>query len=354
MTQRAKILIVDDRPQNLAALRMTLADVDADVIEASNGNDALAASLHHDFALAILDVMMPGMDGLELAEHLRGDARTRRLPIIFLTAAAGEELQIFQGYDAGAVDYILKPYHPKVLLAKVGVFLELGRQRDELIAAYRELDAFAYAVSHDLRAPLRALNGFAAALREDLGQPLSELVTEDLGSIEQACHRMAELIEGLLALSRYSRGELRRRDVDLSGLALCLLNELAAAEPARRVIWEVEPNIEMCGDPRMVEAVMANLLSNAWKYSGQVEEAHIRVYRGGLGCCVADNGAGFDMALAAQLFEPFRRLHKQDQFPGIGIGLATVQRIVQRHGGRIEATGSVGKGATFTFSLGSE
>jgi len=139
MTARAKILIVDDKPANLVALRRVLADINADVIEAGNGNDALTATLHHDFALAILDVMMPIMDGFELAGHLRGDVRTHRLPIIFLTAVAGADTQAFKGYETGAVDYITKPYSPEVLLAKVNVFLELDRQRSELAAKVQAL-----------------------------------------------------------------------------------------------------------------------------------------------------------------------------------------------------------------------
>lgn len=352
MTARPRIMIVDDKAENRVALRRVLADIDADIVEAGNGNDALTATLDRDFALAILDVMMPGMDGFELASLLRGDARTHHLPIIFLTALAGDEMQVFKGYETGAVDYIVKPFHPEVLLAKVKVFLELERQRAELAAANRELDTFAYAVSHDLRAPLRALKGFTAALIEDAGEGLDEQARTDLDQIGRASQRMGALIEGILDLSRSTRGELRLERVDLSSMAERLLQELASAEPARRVTWQVEPGLEAWGDPRMIEALMANLLGNAWKYTGHADQASIRFYRQGEVFCVTDNGAGFDMALAAQLFQPFRRLHREDEFPGIGIGLATAQRIVHRHGGDINAASRPGQGATFSFTLG--
>ena len=250
----------------------------------------------------------------------------------------------------------------------------------ELLAANQELDAFAYAVSHDLRQPLRAMNGFSQALVEDFGAALPGAAHEFLNHIIQASHRMGELIDGLLRLSRTTRGELRRDAVDLSALAARLLGELAAAEPEHRVTWTVAPGLTARGDERMIEVVLANLLSNAWKYTARQPEAKIEVgtvaaevtrlntpkaesakrkaesdqsllTSAATVFFVRDNGAGFDMKHAAKLFHPFQRLHREDEFTGIGIGLATVQRIVQRHGGTIRATAAPGQGATFSFSL---
>jgi len=225
----------------------------------------------------------------------------------------------------------------------------------ELTAANCELDSFAYAVSHDLRAPLRAMSGFSQALVEDYGGQLPDEAKGYLKQIDIASHRMAELIDGLLALSRITRGELRREGVEVTTLASGLLGELAQGEPERRVDVTVEPGLSTRGDPRMIEAMLRNLLGNAWKYTARAGAPCIRVYseqRGGHPwICVADNGAGFDMAYADKLFQPFQRLHRQDEFPGIGIGLATVQRIVHRHGGAIEARGEPGRGAVLSFSL---
>lgn len=225
----------------------------------------------------------------------------------------------------------------------------------ELQAANRELESFAYAVSHDLRAPLRALSGFSQALVEDYGGRLDGEARSFIDQIQSASRRMGELIDGILTLSRSTRGELRRDPVDLSALALGLLSQRAAAEPGRQVVWEVAPGLCAPGDPSMLEVVMVNLIDNAWKYTAKTPAATIRVdaeeRAGELWYAVGDNGAGFDMAYRERLFQPFQRLHRQDEFPGIGIGLATVQRIIHRHGGTIEATGTPGGGATFRFTL---
>jgi len=225
----------------------------------------------------------------------------------------------------------------------------------ELQAANRELESFAYAVSHDLRAPLRALSGFSQALVEDYGERLDGEARSFLDQIQGASRRMGELIDGILTLSRSTRGELRRDPVDLSAQAQGLLAQRAAAEPGRQVAWEVAPGLCVLGDASMLEVVMVNLIDNAWKYTARMPTATIRVYAeeraGEFWYVVADNGAGFDMAYRARLFQPFQRLHRQDEFPGIGIGLATVQRIIHRHGGTIEAEGVPGGGATFRFTV---
>ena len=225
----------------------------------------------------------------------------------------------------------------------------------ELAAANQELEGFAYAVSHDLRAPLRAMSGFSRALAEDHGDKLDGEAKLYLEQIDIASRSMGGLIDGILALSRSTRGELRRDTIDISLLAKSLLEELARSEPERRVAWRVEPGLKLSGDPRMIEAVLRNLLGNAWKYTGKTAQPEIRVFAEETGgkhyICVEDNGAGFDMAHAEQLFQPFRRLHRQDEFPGIGIGLATVQRIVRRHGGEIRAEGRPGAGARFCLTL---
>jgi PAS domain S-box-containing protein len=222
---------------------------------------------------------------------------------------------------------------------------------DELRASNEELDAFAYAVSHDLRAPLRTMSGFSQALLEDFGAQLPPAAREYLEHIQSAGRQMGELINGLLHLSRRMRGTLRRDTVDLSGVATRILEELHATEPRRAVTWTVEPGLTVNGDARLFEVVMLNLLGNAWKYTTGTPQAVIQVYRQAPAICVADNGAGFNMKHAAKLFQPFQRLHREDEFPGLGIGLATVQRIIRRHGGEIRASAAPGGGATFSFNV---
>ncbi|OIR07678.1 putative diguanylate cyclase YegE [mine drainage metagenome] len=225
----------------------------------------------------------------------------------------------------------------------------------ELSAANRELDSFAYAVSHDLRAPLRAMTGFSQALKEDYGSQLQGEARAYLEQIEIASGKMSGLVDGLLVLSRSTRGELQHELIDISALATRLLEELKRNDPGRTIVWQVEPGMHATGDARMMEIVFDNLLSNAWKYTGKTRDPFIRVFSGEVGhsrCfSVADNGAGFDMAHANRLFQSFQRLHRQEEFPGIGIGLATVQRIVHRHGGEINGDGHPGSGSTFCFTL---
>lgn len=232
---------------------------------------------------------------------------------------------------------------------------QVAERTAELQAANGELESFAYAIAHDLRAPLRAMSGFSQALMEDYGEGLAPEARVYLDQIVIGSHRMGDLVDGLLTLSRSTRGELQRDSVDLSALSERILAEMAQTEPERGVAWEVEPGLVARGDGRMLEAVMRNLLGNAWKYTAGTLEAKIRVYADDNGreslFCVSDNGAGFDMAHAGKLFKPFQRLHRQEEFVGIGIGLATVQRIVHRHGGEIYAEATPGQGAKFCFSL---
>jgi|AGTN01.2.fsa_nt_gi PAS domain S-box/PAS domain S-box/PAS domain S-box len=237
----------------------------------------------------------------------------------------------------------------------VGLEREVEERTAELRAANQELDAFTYAVSHDLRAPLRAMSGFSQALVEDCASALDGEGRTYLDQIIAASQRMGQLVEGLLVLSRTTRHEVRRESVDLTAIAERLRKDLALGEPGRTVTWSIEPGLAAHGDARMLEILLDNLLSNAWKYTGGRPDAHIRVgvEHGASGpeYFVSDNGAGFSMAHAGKLFQPFQRLHRQDEFPGIGIGLATVQRVVNRHGGTITGWGEPDKGATFRFTL---
>ncbi|EHR72761.1 bacteriophytochrome (light-regulated signal transduction histidine kinase) [Burkholderiales bacterium JOSHI_001] len=225
----------------------------------------------------------------------------------------------------------------------------------QLQAANDELDSFAYAVSHDLRAPLRAMGGFSQALPEDHAPKLDAEARLYLDQIILASQRMGALIDGLLSLSRSLRGDLHDGPVDLGELAQRAFNDLRLAEPQRQVSLTLTGNLRVHGDSRMLDAVIRNLVGNAWKYTARRDDAQLhlqeQVRNGERWFCMADNGAGFDMDHAGRLFQAFSRLHRQDEFPGLGIGLATVQRIVRRHGGRIEAQGQVGQGARFSFTL---
>ena len=212
-------------------------------------------------------------------------------------------------------------------------------------------------MSHDLRAPLRSINGFSQALVEDCPAELSDDARRYLDRIRAASQRMGQLIEDLLALSNVSRGTLEYGDFDLGELALAVLQDIAQREPGRRVEVSVWSPMPVRADRRLVQVLLENLLGNAWKFTGRAPDACIEVgvlRDGGQETYfVRDNGAGFDMQYADKLFSPFQRLHSVDEFSGTGIGLATVQRIVHRHGGRIWADARVGAGAVFNFTLAS-
>ncbi|MBV9119867.1 MAG: hypothetical protein JOZ39_04095 [Chloroflexi bacterium] len=235
---------------------------------------------------------------------------------------------------------------------------ELERRVNErtaqLEAANQELEAFSYSVSHDLRAPLRSMEGFSQVLVEDLGDGLDPQARDYLRRIQSASKRMSGLIDCLLNLSRLSRAELRWQTVDLSELAGSISSDLAQAQPDRSVETRIQPAVTVRGDPALLRVVLENLLGNAWKFSGKHAVAHIEFGRDSEGAYyVRDDGAGFDMAYASKLFGAFQRLHNGAEFEGSGIGLATVQRIVRRHGGSVWANGTVEQGATFYFTLGS-
>jgi light-regulated signal transduction histidine kinase (bacteriophytochrome) len=230
------------------------------------------------------------------------------------------------------------------------------RQRSEAAeAANRELEAFSYSVSHDLRAPLRSVDGFSLALLEDYGAHLDEQAQSHLVRIRNATTRMARLIDDLLQLSRINRGELAREDVDVSALAERVVADRRRQEPTRSVAVTIQPKMTASADPRLLRIVLENLIENAWKFTGRREHAAVEV-----GCqrsknetafYVRDDGAGFDPAYADKLFGAFQRLHAVADFPGTGIGLATVQRIIHRHGGRVWAEGGADRGACFSFTI---
>jgi len=232
---------------------------------------------------------------------------------------------------------------------------ELRRNSTALVAANEELDAFAYSVSHDLRAPLRSIDGFSQVLLEDYGTQLDEPGRDALRRVRAATQRMGMLIDDLLKLSRLTRGELRAEVVDLSAMAQSITAELQKTAAERRVEVTIRPGLEAHGDPRLLQVALENLLGNSWKYTAKQPRARIEFTateeNGSRVFLVRDNGAGFDMKYVNKLFGVFQRLHSGAEFDGTGVGLATVQRIITRHGGRIWAEGAVNKGATFYFTL---
>jgi two-component system, sensor histidine kinase and response regulator len=381
---RVNILLVDDQPANLVALEAMLQGLGQNLIRAESGREALKWLLTHEFAVILLDVKMPEMDGFETAALIRQRDKSRHTPILFLTAADNSQNHAVRGYAVGAVDYLVKPVVPEFVRSKVAVFVELAkksellRRQTQLLAESeqaavelaetraelvrdlehknRELESFSYAVSHDLRAPLRRIDSFSRAILESQADRLDESGRHYLDRVREASQQMSQLIDDVLYLSRVTRADLRDRDVDLSSLAQLILSRLQENEPARKVEVKIRPGVIVTGDGQLLRIALENLFENAWKFTSKQAESRIEFgvtqASGEPTYFVRDNGAGFDMTYADRLFGPFQRLHAHGEFPGSGIGLATVQRIIHRHGGRVWAEGLVGQGATFQFTLG--
>jgi two-component system sensor histidine kinase/response regulator len=381
---RVNILLVDDQPANLVALEAMLQGLGQNLIKAESGREALRWLLTHEFAVILLDVKMPEMDGFETAQLIRERDKSRHTPILFLTAGDNTQTQVVRGYAVGAVDYLVKPVVPEFVRSKVAVFVELAKKnellrrqakllaeseqaalelaetRAELVRDLehknRELESFSYAVSHDLRAPLRRIDSFSRAVLESQGDRLDEAGQRFLSRVREASQHMSQLIDDVLHLSRVTRADLRDQEVDLSSIASLILTRLQESEPERKMDAKVRPGVLVTGDSQLLKIAMENLLENAWKFTAREPESRIEfgmMQAGGEATYfIRDNGAGFDMTYTDRLFGPFQRLHPQGEFPGNGIGLATVQRIIHRHGGRVWAEGLVGQGATFYFTMG--
>jgi light-regulated signal transduction histidine kinase (bacteriophytochrome) len=304
-----------------------------------------------------------------------------------MLTAMEDRSAMLEGLSAGADDYISKSSEFDVLKARVRVQIrrkqfedenrrireelltkeleaaderaarEVAEARAELVAELerknKELEAFSYSVSHDLRTPLRAIDGFSQALMEDYPDKIDAAGQNYLKRIRGAAQRMGELIDDMLQLSRVSRAEIHAQPIDLTALAREIATGLSAG--GRNVEVRIEDGLTANADRRLIKIVMENLMSNAWKFTGKAEHPAVEIGktggREGQAFYIRDNGAGFDMTLADKMFQPFRRLHSEAEFPGTGVGLATIHRVIDRHGGRVWAEGKVGEGATFYFTL---
>ena len=395
-----EILIVDDRDENLYALAKTLRETGARLVKATSGNQALTASLDHDFALAILDVQMPGMDGYELANLLRNDEKSKRLPIIFLTASHEGEYQMFQGYEAGGVDYIVKPYDRTVLLAKVQVFLELDRQGQELrrhrdqleelvqartmaleernrilqeeIArrnraeetlrelneqlrrSKEDLEEYAWVASHNLREPLRAIVSYTQLFAERYQGKLDDDAETYMGFAVEGAMRMHTLLNDFIALTSLSRNNRPFEKTDCSQVATEVLEAFADETERTNAEVIVRDLPIVLTDRGQISQLLRNLVANALKFRSK------DVLRLEISACeeskvwtisVKDNGIGIAPEFHERIFRVFQRLHPKSEYPRNGVGLAIAKKIVERHGGRIWVESELGRGSVFRFTL---
>ncbi len=388
MLDPKKILAVDDSLTYLEEIASQLRQDGYNVVPARSGEEALELLSVQTVDCILLDLVMPGLSGHETCRRIKGSSAWRDIPLIMHTAMEEQDAMI-EGINAGADDYIAKSSDSEVLRARIRAQLRRKQFEDEnrsireqllqkeleVVAANsarelaetrvvltgelerknKELETFSYSVSHDLRAPLRAIAGFSQVLVDDHRGKLDQEARELLDHIQTAARRMGCLIDDLLKLARTSRQALTSETVNLSVLAQEIALQLQGSEPRRQVLFTIAPNVVVDGDQGLLRVVLENLLGNAWKFTAKRENACIefgaqrrvsqQVY------FVRDNGAGFNMKYADKLFGPFQRFHYESDFPGTGIGLATVERIIHRHGGKIWAESEVGQGATFYFVL---
>lgn len=385
----AKLLIVDDLPENLLALAALIQGEDREVHQAQSAEQALSLLLEHEFALAILDVQMPGMNGFELAELMRGMEKTRNIPIVFVSAAGREMNYAFKGYESGAVDFLHKPLDTLAVKSKVSVFVDLFRQRkaldrqlqalersraeqEQLLAqlqvargelehAVRMRDDFMSIVSHEVRTPLNGLileaqlrrmhlaRGNLAAFSED---KLKAMVERD----ERQINSLIRLVEDMLDVSRIRTGKLsiRPKAFDLGQLVRGLVENFAAQAHALDTHIELQVCEALQGewDEFRIEQVLANLLSNALRY-GERKPVTVRVFgNDGMACVqVQDQGIGIDGQNQQRIFQQFERVAAQQASGGLGLGLYISEQIVLAHGGRIQVDSQAGAGATFSVYL---
>jgi two-component system sensor histidine kinase/response regulator len=389
MTEVPKILLVDDNPDNLKALEVVLRGLKAELVKVTNGNDALKATLHNDFALALLDVQMPEMDGYELANILKTEEKTENLPFIFISAVYTDHSNISKGYTRGAYNFFAKPFDPETLIRAVELFIdkynrakqqaalnvsldqkaqEIQQKNNELERINKELQAFAYIASHDLKEPLRKIRTFIDLIAENEKESLSDTSRNYFKRIQSTAVRMNLLIDDLLTYSNTNSIDQIFKITDLNETVQ------SVKEDFKELLEEKNATLTATELPKVkaiefqVRQVFHNLISNAIKYSSEDRRPKIKItcdsvlgieakdlnlsplqtyYR----ISVKDNGIGFDPVYKEKVFEMFQRLHNKSEYSGTGIGLAIVKKIIDNHQGAITASSVPDKGTTFVFYL---
>jgi signal transduction histidine kinase len=371
-----KILIADDRPENILSLEVLLSDYSYKIYKANSGREALKILLREpDLALILMDVQMPLMDGFETAELIRQNEKFKFIPIIFLTATSDTPENIHKGYQAGAVDYMLKPIVPEILRAKVSVFAELYKKNfdleaktlelvqlnkemtlrtEELMRVNSELEKFAYVASHDMQEPLRTITSYIQLLQSKLNETLDPEAKEFMDFVPSASLRMRKIIVDLLEYTRIGRSGGPFEEVNCHKVLDEVLANLKKSIEDNSAQIEIEEMPVIQANYLQMVQLFQNLISNAIKFKS-ARDLHIKVtakeFREHFEFSVEDNGIGIQQIYEDRIFEVFQRLHTIDKYPGTGIGLAICKKIAERHDGRIWMTSQVDQGSVFYFTI---
>ncbi len=347
-----KFLLVDDLDENLLVLEALLRREGLELLKARSGREALELMLEHEFALALIDVQMPEMDGFELAELMRGTERTRHVPIIFVTAGMQERHRIFKGYDAGAVDFLFKPLEPQILRHKTETFFQLHRQRQDLAETLRLNEELMAVVGHDLRNPLNVILMTTSLLASSSDPELKKCVTR----LQSSGTRMLHIIDELFDLSRARLGggiPIERVPLDLVAIARKTVAEFEATNPSRQI--DVVTRGDLLGewDGGRLGQVLSNLIGNALRHGTVTVPITVELTGGPAEVRVSvHNGGHISADLMPRLFEPFQSgVGKRTRAEGLGLGLYIVQQIVQAHGGDVHVSSSPDVGTTFELHL---
>jgi two-component system sensor histidine kinase/response regulator len=376
---KVKILMVDDEPKNLLALEAVLESLGQDLVRADSGKEALRSLVKDDFAVILLDVQMPEMDGFEFAAMIRSREKSRYIPIIFLTAVGKTEAEMFRGYEVGAMDYLLKPFAPEILRHKVRLLVELHQKSAEilqlnfdlndanlglerrvaertadLLRSNQELDQFAAVASHDLQEPLRTLSTYLQLFRENNHGQFSEEDREFMDVVLDSAKRMRSLINDLLAFSQVGQREPQLQQVDCASLVKKILAMLANVIEETGAKVTVGPLPTVAAEPQLLGQVFQNLIENALKFhvgQGPAVELSCSESAGTWVFEVKDNGIGINPEHFEKIFKLFQRLHTHDDYPGTGLGLSICKKVIERQGGKIWLESVPGQGTAFYFSL---
>lgn len=362
---RPNILIVDDRRENLLATEKILRHLDAGIYSANSGNEALSLVLRHRFAVVLLDVQMPEMDGFETAMLMQEHESVQGVPIIFVTAISKEERYANQAAEIGAVDYIFKPINSEILKSKVKVYLDLYVQREQILKLNRnlrqsneELERFAYICSHDMQEPVRMMNTYAGMLDEQYRAILDDRGRKYIRFITDNARHMQKMILDILAFSRVGREDLKLEWVDCNQVVQAVLArfESAIVEKKAQIVCESLPTVK--ASATLMQVLFQNLIGNALKFQdgSRAPEIRIRseVRNGAWQFSIVDNGIGIDPDFHGKVFAIFQRLHHREAYPGTGIGLSTCKKLIELCNGNIWFESTLGQGTQFFFTLPQE